>query len=133
MFVIAVATSGTSGRTGRGIGAILAVGPVDNHTTIASLCLGHHADNLLGILLGDLEKGDGRQEVDASDFHLSLDVTVDNVDDFTGIEMVALSTIDEETAVTLLGDMGCFLAACGIATALSLVFAREFSALRAAL
>ena len=100
--VIALCTSGTAAGTGGGIGGIIAVGPVDHHAAVAGLGFGHHTDDGVGIFFGDFEEGDGGEEVDAADFDLTLDVAIDDIDDFAGEEMVALATVDEKSAVTFL-------------------------------
>ena len=115
-YVCACCAFGATTCTGHGIGGIFAVGPVHHHAAVADLSLGHHADDLLSIFFGNFKEGNGGKEVDAPDFHLPLDVAIDDIDDFACKEMVAFATIDEQTPETFFCHMGRLRSASAFAT-----------------
>ena len=85
------------------VGRAFALCAVDNDLAVAHLGFRHLLQYLRGLLFGHFkERAVGRQ-VDAADVDLALHVAVDEVDDFAGIEIVALAEVDEEALVARFG------------------------------
>ena len=85
------------------VALIFGVGPVNHHLALAHFHALHLLQHAHGVGFGHFKERAVGGEVDAPDVYLrTLDVAVHEVDDFTGVEVVALAEVDKKPFVARL-------------------------------
>jgi len=71
------------------------------YTRLRTQRICHFCLHQFGIVFRHFKEGASGQEVDATNFHFTLDIAIDEIDDFAGEEVVALTEVEEKARVTL--------------------------------